>query len=1244
MSAALPESVAGRYAIERKLAEGGCGVVYAAYDRVHERRVALKTGRQADAAQLVQLKQEFRALADVVHPNLVRFHDLVLDEGRVYFSMELLDGVSLMRWVRPGQDDGGRWSSPATEVFPQGTDVVAQARRSRVRPLAPDRVPVLRAVLRQLAEGVAAIHAAGLLHLDLKPSNVLVTPEGRVVILDFGLATQLGRSDEVEASSWGGTADYMAPEQAAAQPVSPATDWYAVGVMIHEALCGQLPFDGISAEVLVAKVRGDAPRLAELVPDAPADLLDLAQALLARSPEERLPEARILERLGVREEDQRSSSVRRTRSGEAPLVGRERHLAALEAALAAVGAAEPVVAELCGPSGMGKSTLLRHFLVELRNDDGTVVLQGRCYEHEAVPFNALDSVMDALADHLKGLPESLVLQLLPRHVSALALVFPTLRRVPAVLSATNANLPRAQPDPLELRRRAFLALKQLLGAMSDRARLVLAVDDLQWGDVDSAALLASVLRPPDAPALLLVACHRGEEAGEGTFLGELAHQLTGAGVRRERVEVGPLAHEDGESLARLLLGREGREAGRHAAEISTDAGGSPFFIEQLARHAGGAADERVAGVSLDLVLRDRLRRLPGDELTLLKLVAVAGHPIRVADLRGAAHLKDPTTLASLAAARRVRTGGARGKEQVECYHDRVREVSVADLGAEELRATHLALALALDGASDADPEQLAQHYEAAGERERAAAMAARAAERAEAALAFERAAELYAQALALASPPPDETRRLLELQGNAFVNAGRGRQAAEAFLRGAEGAPRTEALELRRRAAGQLLMAGHIEEGLEALGPVLNAVGLRLYATPRSSLPALLLRRAQLKLRGLGFRERDASEVSQAELTRVDACWTASICLAMVDTFRGAYYTAELVRLALKAGEPSRVVLGLSLEAMFVSAPSREAAEKACRITAQATSLAERLGKSYARGLSLFADGFVIMNAHRWSDALPKFEEAERHLRECHGVLWELTMNQAMQLNVLYDLGQLAVFAARSQRALQECVQRGAGYGMTIFQTGRPNLVWLMADDPTGALEATERAGLWAAQGFHMQHWWQLFARTQIELYQGEADAAYRRMTTTWAPLKASLLLSAQGIRMEALLLRGRAALAAAASSSGPEALLRQVDADAKRLAREDCGAARAMSALLRGGAAKLRGDRKGAAEALEESRKIGREVELGLWAVVAAWRLGEVEGGEAGASRVAEARAWLVAQNVANPERFMQMLLPTRA
>ena len=395
-----------RFTLVRRLGTGGMGVVYEAYDQERGELIALKTMRRVDPIALVWFKQEFRALSDITHPNLVNLYELFAVEDRWFFTMELVEGTDLVTYVKsrpepvsfrvvvrhaPGEDETshGPGLCPAHETESRHTRLFDEAR--------------LRDALGQLAQGIDVLHQAGKLHRDIKPPNVLVTAEGRVVLLDFGLTADLeslARQQAVDRQIVG-TVGHMSPEQSAGRSITAASDWYSVGVMLYEAMTGRLPFTGPADEVIVAKQMQSPAAPDALALGLPEDLVRLCTALLDRDPAKRPTGRDVIAQL--RGEVPAAVDAPEL-SRPLPLIGRSRHRRVLEELFASLGRRATESIFVFGRTGTGKTTLIRSFLDEHVANDDAVVLSGRCYERESVPYKALDSLIDALARYLKSLP------------------------------------------------------------------------------------------------------------------------------------------------------------------------------------------------------------------------------------------------------------------------------------------------------------------------------------------------------------------------------------------------------------------------------------------------------------------------------------------------------------------------------------------------------------------------------------------------------------------------------------------------------------------------------------------------------------------------------------------------------------------------------------------------------------------------------------------------------------------------
>jgi hypothetical protein len=1231
----------GRFELVRPLGEGGMGVVYEVLDRERSARVALKTLRAFSPEALLGFKREFRTLQELQHPNLITLGELIEERGQWFFTMELVEGVSFTRYVRHVVPESSTARSAVTNS-PHG-------RRARAVPPPTGEIGYdeerLRNCLRQLAAGLAAIHRAGKVHRDVKPSNILVTPNGRVVLLDFGLVTET-----VPAEHWGeshmvGTVDYMAPEQATGTRPEPAADWYSVGGVLYEALTGRPPFLGPAMQVLHDKQLHDPLPPQLIVPGVPRDLDQLCVDLLRLRPEQRPSSHSILFRLGI---DERRGGSHVEPAPNATFVSRTYELGELGRALEDSTRGAAVTVFVHGESGLGKSALVARFVAQVhREHPEALVLSGRCYERESVPYKAFDGVVDALSRYLGALTPEQLAPLVPDEAAALALIFPVLQQVAPVAAALAASHPLHGPK--ELRSRAFAALRELLGRLAERLPIVIAIDDFQWADADSLLLWREVMRPHDAPSLLLVAAVRTTIETDGWLRRLLATLDAHGDVRHLHLE--RLPPEEARELIGRLLKQGGVDDPDGAAALAREAGGHPLFIEQLVRETLDGGHTPLPA-RLDDALWARVGRLDERARRLMQIVAVADIPLSQACAAAAAGI-EPGQFAHVSSALRgsrlVRTTGARRSDIIEPYHDQIRATLLARLDEETVRGCFRAIALALEEEERPDAAKLWVYWWGAGELTRAAEFAEQAAERAAAALAFDRAAMLFRQALELRSDGlelgdgQDARRRLFIGLGDALASAGRGADAAQAYLAATDGSARDDAIELRRRAAEQLMVSGHVDEGIATIHSVLSAVSIRMARSPRRALASHLLRRAQLQLRGLGHRERRADQIPADELRRVDVCWSVTVGMGIIDIMHSTDFQTRHLLMALKAGEPYRLARALALEAGVNAVVGGARHQLTERLLEQAEAMARRIGRPHALGLVEAERGLCAFLEGRFRDAYEHSERAEVIFRDqCTGVIWELDIARIVLLSSLLYRGQLQRLGRLAEPLLVDAADRGDLFAATGLSTRIRSATLLADDQPEAALADIDAAmGHWTQTRFTLQHEWELLARGQCDLYRGDGRAALARLSGGWKALQESLLLRIQHERIAVVELRARSALAAA---DGPdrESQLASAERDARRIEHERSSTLAApMSHLIRAGVAAARHDLHQAERLAAAAASEFAAIDMQLHAAIARRRYGELRRGPDGRALVDAANAWMLEQGIRNPARMSAMIAP---
>ena len=259
----MPDETIGIYVLQKPIGKGGMGSVYLAHDPTLQRSVAIKVlpaELAADPDYVARFEREATSLAKLRHPNLMHIYAVGCDEGRHFIAMEYVRGSTLARVIRK-----------------QGA--------------LPYKVAIR--VLGQVLSALDKVHDAGMVHRDLKSSNIMIDEDKRAILMDFGLAKPRHDRSVTTGHTLIGTPEYMAPELAEGREAEFRTDIYALGVVLYEMLTGEVPFRGSSAiATLRQQVESPTPSLVGIVADLPPGLEAVMQKALAKKPEERYQSVR----------------------------------------------------------------------------------------------------------------------------------------------------------------------------------------------------------------------------------------------------------------------------------------------------------------------------------------------------------------------------------------------------------------------------------------------------------------------------------------------------------------------------------------------------------------------------------------------------------------------------------------------------------------------------------------------------------------------------------------------------------------------------------------------------------------------------------------------------------------------------------------------------------------------------------------------------------------------------------------
>ena len=428
---------------------------------------------------------------------------------------------------------------------------------------------------------------------------------------------------------------------------------------------------------------------------------------------------------------------------------------------------------------------------------------------------------------------------------------------------------------------------------------------------------------------------------------------------------------------------------------------------------------------------------------------------------------------------------------------------------------------------------------------------------------------------------------------------------------------------------------------------VLRGVGLDMPRSPMRALVRMLLRRAWLRVRGLGFRPRALSEISQVELTRVDLCESTSFAMIFVDSFRSMDFATRFLHSALRLGERWRVSRGLALETDFLAATAKT--DRAMRLLARLEEMTGTLDQPPAKSQLTSTRAFVEFFVHnRFATAYDLFTQAIAEYRAGVGRAgFEHDTVIVFVCMSLYYMGEIGELSRRVPAMVEAAVRAGNRYTAITLRCAFPT-AWLARLEPD-EIEAEIDASLsaWSTIDgmYQLQHLFALCSRVDLALYRRRPDDVTPYIEAELKPIRRALLHMPpiQAVLLNSTL--GRHALALAAKQPAGSPARREAVARARRavkgMARGPLPLWRACAAMFDGATAELDGKTDAAIAAYRASLPMFEACDTNLYANAVRERLGQLVGGDEGAALRADVRGWAARENIRDPEGMLAMLLP---
>lgn len=1218
----------------KPLGQGAMGVVYSAWDKETNEAVAIKIERSR-GGNSASIKREFRTLAKIRHPNLVVLKELHQFDGRVFFSMEYIRGVSFNSNTSVQKPEGSVW------------------RTGQLARLCDDFL--------QLVEGIRFLHSMDFVHCDIKPSNILVTRSGRVVLLDLGLARPTLRRRRGQDRSLGGTSAYMSPEQAAGEPPQISSDWFSFGVVLFESLYGRRPFQGQPIEVLFDKLAGNVEVPSFEESGVPESISSLCVQLLNPDPAERPSVEKIRGSLECWSNN--PSIAIEAQAPQTHFFGRQKEMEILDRAVEDMrGATHPNLVFVEGESGIGKTLLVQEFLNRWRDSSEAIVLSGRCYENERIPYKAIDAVIGELATRWRLLDSEAVGTKLINSISAVFTGFSGFVDDSSSLAEVS-SLPQSAADGLN----AVLA-----DFISRGKQIVIFIDDIQWADADSGQLLCKVI---DGLPVLLICSHRPMKH-PNQFLEHLIEgfSTTEAEQGFRRIRVNPFSNLEAEQF----LDRNFPELSQRVLGKAIGASaGVPMFLTSLAQQFCTMPINQVESDTLNWT-----RGLTPKAKLLLELVCASGYPLHQSIALAAAGISHDieASVSALSMRQLVTLGQSDGEVLLSPFHDIIRETTYAKLDSTEKKEVHSAIATACENRQDVPPARLAFHFREAGEQEKCCHYSILSGDVAASSQAFDESVRAYGEALDGFVGSDEQKRDLKKKLASSLGRLGRAGDAGDLYLELASEQDGQSA-QFLQTAAYQYCFAGRVGDAMQGFDRLLRPWGYNTFKSESSVLWRLGWLRFRLKLTELGIATRGAlkswkapigersnlgagsknlqrpvtNSLDWAATTEIDskrkrdpaeALRVARLCDLLLDTgiaisvfdpIQSVLFLSYSHLLAIKENDEVRILRGNIWRAMHESLFGIPKAKLVNKILAEVP-VARRT--PYLTGLHLLAKGLSACSIGKWKESIKNCTKASEILStNSPDSQWEIATAQLFELMSLRFTGQMKEAKRRYHQLLEAPANQESQLNISRLEMYVGVFIYLADDRPTEAQASVDEAiKMWPEDKLCVQHVGADMVRTEILLYNREFDLAFKTLEKPWETLIGSNYYYFETLRIVCLELRGRCA--ASRFRSDGRVAERIAKQSIRKLEREKATWARPMAQRVRASLEIAKLNFEAAKDALVAARDGFEQCDLKLFQSTAEAKLCEISG-ELQSDRFQAVQDWFESQEIKNPEAMIQMHYP---